>query len=129
MDADVAARQGEGIDTGVVHDEEGEIALAAAADRDQLVAQLVEIGFGHRIVEVARIGIDVAQYRAAQRLFFLIGEVLARNLAEIRQVGCCENRRAGKRNNEQGTKHRSAGARGGRGISFTMRELHRGSDT
>jgi hypothetical protein len=63
--ADVAARHGKGVDAGVADDEEVEFALVARADRDQLVAELVEVGFDFGVVQIARVGVDVAHDRAA----------------------------------------------------------------
>jgi len=83
MHADVAARHGEGVDGGVVNHEEVEFALVARADRDQLVTELVEIGLDFRVVQIARVGIDVAHDGAPERLFLLVGKVLPRHLAQI----------------------------------------------
>ena len=104
MHADVAARHGKGVDGGVVDDEEVEFALVARADRDQLVAELVEIAFDFGVVQVARVGVDVAHDGAPQRLFFLVGKILPRHFAQIGQVGG-QNRLDGQGECEQDTQH------------------------
>ena len=77
MDADVAARQGEGIDAGIVDDKKREITVIAGADGDELVAQLVQVGYGFRDVEIARVAVHIVQDGASERGFVLIGKILA----------------------------------------------------
>jgi len=120
--ADVAARHGEGVDAGIVDDEEIEFALVARADRDQLVAELVEIGFDFGVVQIARVGIDVAHDGPSHRLFFLVGKVLPRHLAQIGQVGG-HHRLDGQSKCEQGAQHQRISVVASNNIWFRIRKF------
>jgi hypothetical protein len=87
VDANVAAWHGKRVDRGIVDHEKNEFPLVAGTDRDQLVAKLVEVGFDFRVVQIARVGVDITHDGAPQCLLILVGKILARHFTQVGQVG------------------------------------------